>query len=316
MLSVIIPTRQRADLLEIALDSLQYQNLPLQEFEVIVVDNCADRDTRVVVDLFQKRLGNVRYIKETRAGFHTCCHRGVDAARGEILVFTHDDFQATETWLSAIAENFREPHVALVGGNNFADFKDIPPPWLTQLWEREVFGGHAIPLLGLLSLPSGQRTISPHLVWSCNLAIRKQAFHASGGFRPDYMPPHMMRFRGDGAGAIADFILKEKLTAMFDSRASVYHAVLSERMTINCLEQRAYSQGMADSYSQLRYHDCEPLRVSSCKAYMMGLAHSSPQLTNIRNALIRSYRIGFAEHQQLYRDDAEVREWVHKPHYR
>lgn len=38
-LSVIIPTRNRADLLQAALQSLQSQTLPAEHYEVLVIDN-------------------------------------------------------------------------------------------------------------------------------------------------------------------------------------------------------------------------------------------------------------------------------------
>ncbi len=315
MLSVVIPTHQRPDLLEIALDSLQYQVLPLVEFEIIVVDNSPDSSAESVAAIFQKRLGNVRYIREVSPGFHTCCHRGVQEAHGDILVFTHDDVQATETWLASIARNFEDPKVALVGGNCYPDFRDVVPTWLTKLWKRSVFGGHAIPWLGLLALPTGRRSINPHLVWNCNLAVRKDVFTAAGGFHPDYMPPHMVRFRGDGSGPVSDFVIKQKLLCIFDSEASVHHAVLSERMTREFLERRAYDQGVVDSYVHLRNNRCEPLRASSFKAYLKAFQPEGPTLVQLRDALITNYRQGFSDHQQLYKADPEVKAWIHRASY-
>jgi glycosyltransferase involved in cell wall biosynthesis len=315
MLSVVIPTHQRPDLLEIALEALQYQALPLTEFEVIVVDNSVDSSARSIASAFQKRLGNVRYIREASPGFHTCCHRGVQAARGDIIVFTHDDVQATETWLASIARNFEDPQVALVGGNCYPDFRDVVPKWLTKLWQRSVFGGHAIPWLGLLALPTGRRTINPYLIWNCNLAVRKDVFTAAGGFHPDYMPPQMVRFRGDGSGPVSDFVMKHRLLSIFDSGASVYHAVLPERMTTDFLERRAYDQGVIDSYVHLRNNRCEPLRASSFKAYLRAFEPESATLVRLRQALIANFRQGFLDHQQMYQSDPEVRAWIHKESY-
>jgi glycosyltransferase involved in cell wall biosynthesis len=315
MLSVIIPTRERLDLLEITLDSLQYQVLPVKQFEILVVDNSPKHSAEAVARIFQKRLGNVRYIRESSPGFHTCCHRGVEEALGDILVFTHDDVQATETWLASIARNFEDPKVALVGGNCYPDFRAIVPTWLTKLWKRSIFGGHSIPWLGLLALPAGRRSISPHLVWNCNLAVRREVFADAGGFHPDYMPPNMVKFRGDGSGPVSDFVVKQKLLCIFDSDASVHHTVLPERMTREFLERRAYDQGVVDSYVQLRNHRCEPLRVSSFKAYLKAFRPETPALVRLRDALIANYRQGFLDHQQLYKADPEVQAWIHKPTY-
>jgi glycosyltransferase involved in cell wall biosynthesis len=315
MLSVIIPTQQRPDLLEIALDSLQYQTLPASRFEIIIVDNSPDTGSHAIVDIFQKRMGNIRYVHESALGFHTCCHRGVEEAKGDVLVFTHDDVQVTETWLAAIEKNFQDPEVALVGGNCHPDFRDVAPQWLMKLWNRDVFGGQAIPLLGLLSLPEGRRNISPHLVWNCNMALRKKVFKKAGGFHPDYMPPRLAQYRGDGSGPVLDFVVKHRLKCLFDSDASVYHAVLPERMTLEFMQRRAHDQGVIDSYVQLRNNRCEPLRVTSFKAYMRALGNAEPQLARLRDELMLSYRQGFREHQQLYVADPEIQAWIHKPNY-
>ena len=49
MLSVIIPTRNRADLLQMALQSLQKQTLPADQFEVLVIDNGSTDNTQQVI---------------------------------------------------------------------------------------------------------------------------------------------------------------------------------------------------------------------------------------------------------------------------
>jgi cellulose synthase/poly-beta-1,6-N-acetylglucosamine synthase-like glycosyltransferase len=46
-ISVVIPTYKRADLLELLLDSLLEQTVPMEMFEVIVVDNVPEGDAQV-----------------------------------------------------------------------------------------------------------------------------------------------------------------------------------------------------------------------------------------------------------------------------
>jgi glycosyltransferase involved in cell wall biosynthesis len=194
LLSVILPTRDRARLLEQALRALAEQTLPPQRFEVLVVDNGSTDDTRTVAEVTP----GVRYVFEPKPGLHAGRHRGLKEATGDILVYADDDTRAMPGWLAAIAENFTDAAVALVGGNNYPDFLAPPPDWLARLWREPYLGGHAISLLSVLELPEGRREISPLQVWGCNFAIRRQVLLDAGGFHPDAMPPELIRFRGDG----------------------------------------------------------------------------------------------------------------------
>lgn len=330
MLSLIIPTRNRADFLQLALLSLQSQTLSADQFEVLVIDNGSTDITKQVVESFQHHLGNLRYFFESTPGLHVGRHRGLKEAVGDVLVFADDDIQATPTWLEAIAENFAEPSVAMVGGNNYPDFKVAPPCWLEKLWQQSSMGGHAIPPLSVMSLPDGRREFSPYLVWGCNFSIRKQVLLDAGGFHPDAMPQDLIRFRGDGETHVSKFVRDHGLRCVFDSRASVYHAVPPERMTQEYFKRRAYNQGVSDSYTQLRHAQISKKKLATPLANLIvraihvarrgftklrTFAYQSHELRALDQAMREGYRDGFAYHQNIYQDDPGVRAWVHKPDY-
>ncbi len=329
MLSVIIPTRNRADLLQMALQSLQAQTLPVDQFEILVIDNGSTDNTQQVVESFQQQSGNIRYCFDSTPGLHVGRHRGLQEARGEVLVYADDDIRATPTWLAAIAENFADPTVAMVGGNNYPDFKETPPCWLETLWQRPALGGQVIPSLSVLSLPDGRRDFSPNLVWGCNFSIRKPVVLEAGGFHPDAMPQELIRFRGDGESHVSRYVLEHGLRCVFDSRASVYHAVTPERMTLEYFRRRAYNQGVSDSYTQLRNAPAagvkpaqSPSLLALAKRIARGICgrlrrfkYESHELRELHQAMREGHQQGFAYHQAVYRDDPEVREWVHKPDY-
>ena len=77
MLSVIIPTRNRADFLQLALQSLQSQTLPADLFEVLVIDNGSTDNTEQIVASLQQQLGNVRYFFDPTPGLHVGRHLGM-----------------------------------------------------------------------------------------------------------------------------------------------------------------------------------------------------------------------------------------------
>lgn len=329
LISVILPTRNRANLLQSALQSVQTQTLSADQFEVLVVDNGSTDNTRQVVESFQQQSGNIRYYFDQTPGLHVGRHRGLKEANSEVLIYIDDDIEATPCWLAAIAENFSDPAIAMVGGNNYPNFKTTPPNWLNTLWQRSALGGRSIPSLSVLSLPNGRRDFNPYLVWGCNFSIRKHIVLQAGGFHPDAMPQELIRFRGDGETHVSRYVAENHLRCVFDSRASVYHAVTTERMTLDYFKKRAYNQGISDSYTQIRNQTASEISVTML-SHLMKLTRQvarsiygrlrefksqSREHLELQHAMREGYQQGLMYHQQVYRDDPEVREWVHKPDY-
>lgn len=325
MISVIIPTRNRADLLGIALGSLDNQTLSKHEFEVIVVDNGSTDHTADLVSGLAKEWDNLRCVHEATPGLHAGRHRGLKEANGDVLVYIDDDIRAEPSWLEAIAENFADPNVAMVGGNNYPDFQGTVPGWLERLWARPAMGGQGIAYLSVLLLPEGRREISPYLVWGCNFSIRKQVVVDAGGFHPDSVPKKLIRFRGDGETHVSKHVLENKLRCRYDSRASVYHAVTRERMSFDYFRQRAFNQGVSDSYTRLRdaitrrtlsdYHGLLRRTLGKVRRKLRRDKENDPELRQLARLMREGYQEGFEYHQQAYKDDTEVRAWVHKPDY-
>lgn len=324
MISVVIPTRNRADLLAPALESILNQDLAQSEFEVLVIDNGSVDGTQKVIDDYKGQLGNLGGIYAPEPGLHTGRHAGLQAARGELLVFADDDVEAFPGWLSSINEAFKDPAVAMVGGNNYPMFLQAPPRWLQRLWDRPTFGGYkAIPNLSVIEFTRQSLKISPYLIWGCNFAIRKNVLLKAGGFHPDGMPKELIRFRGDGETHVSQYVAESGLKCVFHPGASVYHKVTGERMTFAYFRQRGFNQGVSDSFTELRRYD-EPtsspkqpiasriLRMTMQKVLSL---QDSAEVRQAFEEVRLGHLEGYAYHQAAYRDDPEVREWVHRPTY-
>lgn len=88
LISVIIPTRNRRELLLRAIDSVLRQTHG--ELEIIVVDDASDDGTQsAVLDLHEERVQYVRLPE--RQGACAARNRGVDMARGEFIAFQDSD---------------------------------------------------------------------------------------------------------------------------------------------------------------------------------------------------------------------------------
>lgn len=323
-LSVIVPTRNRADLLGETLSSISLQTINSDLFEVLVVDNGSSDRTQSVIKAHQPNIANLINIYAPEPGLHTGRHQGMKAANGDILVFADDDIDALPTWLASIDEAFQVANIAMVGGNNFPMFLDTPPTWLTTMWNRPTLRGYkAIPALSVIEFTNAPKEISPYQIWGCNFAIRKDVLLKAGGFHPDGMPKELIRFRGDGETHVSRYVAESGLKCVFHPGASVYHKVTPERMTHAYFHQRGYSQGVSDSYTQLRQQESPSLSlkrsfIKRALNYALRKSFSLFDAREVKQAdrqLKLGHREGFAYHQAAYRDDPEVREWVHRPTY-
>jgi glycosyltransferase involved in cell wall biosynthesis len=329
MLSVIIPTRNRADLLKLALLSLQSQTLSVDSFEVLVIDNGSTDNTKQVVASFQQQFGNIRYFFDPTPGLHVGRHLGMKMAKTDILVYADDDIEAFPTWLEAIAETFQDPDVVLVGGKNLPKFESEPLEWILKMWEADKHGNRILGYLSILDLGDEKKEINPYHVFGCNFSIRKAILQEAGGFHPDAMPQELIKYRGDGESHVSKFVLERGLRCIFDNRASVYHAVTPDRMTIEYFRKRAYNQGVSDSYTQLRNAQAggvksnqteNPVALTKrllraiCNRLLMFISDSG-EFRELCHVIREGHDAGFAYHQMVYRDDPQVRSWVHKRDY-
>jgi glycosyltransferase involved in cell wall biosynthesis len=109
-ISVVVCTRDRAELLADCLAHLQALDYP--HYEVVVVDNASATGATAEVAARHP----VRYVREERPGLNWARNRGVAEARHDIVAFTDDDARADSAWLTAVARGFADPQVGCVTG--------------------------------------------------------------------------------------------------------------------------------------------------------------------------------------------------------
>lgn len=110
--SVIIPTFRGALTLSAAVERVLQSRYPA--FEIIVVDNGADKETKAAIAGLPP---SVKLIQaEKNLGFAGGNNLGVQYAQGEILVFLNDDTEVRPDWLgNLISALLSLPHAGLVG---------------------------------------------------------------------------------------------------------------------------------------------------------------------------------------------------------
>ena len=87
MLSVIIPTFNRASLLRKAIESVLSQTY--QDFQLIIIDDGSEDDTSYVVSGFKE--SRIKYIRKDRGGVASARNLGIKESVGEFLAFLDSD---------------------------------------------------------------------------------------------------------------------------------------------------------------------------------------------------------------------------------
>lgn len=124
-ISIVVPTRNRADRLRALLASLAEQDAP--SFDVIVVDNASEDDTlRVIGEADADLDAHIRAIHLPQPmGPAIARNRGWRAAQGRLIVFTDDDVVAAPGWLASIAAAHGRDPEAVIQGHTEPDPREI-----------------------------------------------------------------------------------------------------------------------------------------------------------------------------------------------
>lgn len=312
--SFIIPTANRAALLQKTLLSI-VQILPAgSDAEIIIVDNGSTDKTAETCTAIQTEFPKhaIRYIYDSMPGMLTGRHRGAMEARGDILSYLDDDVILGPQWLEGLRDSFSSENVSLVGGPSRPKYEVEPPSWLEGMWEHYEGGcycGH----LSLFDQGPAKIQCDPGNVWGLNYSIRKSALYDCGGFHPDCIPKSLQRYQGDGESGLSAKLKQSRLFAVYHPDVSVTHVIPASRMTVGAFGSRAFYQGVCDSYSQIRRDG-----KTESNALEMGNhfeISQTPTSDDVRQLIAVEQQNGFAYHQNEVRNDDTLLEWVLKPDY-
>ena len=108
--SVVIPTYNRRSILEKCLLALEQQILfsELDGYEVVVVDDGSTDGTPSWLRDEASRFPHVRMVEQEHGGPAEGRNRGVDNARGDLIVFIDSDLVVTESFLACHARALRK----------------------------------------------------------------------------------------------------------------------------------------------------------------------------------------------------------------
>lgn len=166
--SVIIASRNGRHRIASCLRAVE--RLTGRSHETIVVD---DGSSDGMAERVAREFPDVRLIRLPPSGLSAARNAGAAAACGQVLAFTDDDCEPDAEWLVRLRRVLDGRRFAAVGGPN------LPPPPTTPA-EAIVTAAPGGPSHVLLDDEEAE-----HLP-GCNLAVRRDAFDAIGGFDPQF----------------------------------------------------------------------------------------------------------------------------------
>ena len=109
-LSVVIPTYNRLPILQKCLQALEQQRLeaPISAYEVVLVDDGSTDATVSWLQEHSEAFPHVRLVQQDHGGPAEGRNRGVDHARGDVIVFIDSDLVVTDGFLLAHARRLEQ----------------------------------------------------------------------------------------------------------------------------------------------------------------------------------------------------------------
>lgn len=220
--SIVVPTLNRANLLKECLESLVVQTFPRRRFEILVVDNGSQDNTRQVAHTASRSAGaTVRYVSEETRGINRARNAGLNVAEGDVICFVDDDELVPQSWLQLVAEELTPSRGVDGVGGPYRYHGRFPGRLCTRCSSVD---GHEL---------RGERGPVPALLGG-NMAIRRTAFGRVGTFDPGL----------SGAGDETEWFMRATradLSFVYDPALWVWHR--SDVRSPTALMKKSFHQG-------------------------------------------------------------------------
>ena len=242
--SVIIPTYNRKNELQILLHSLNRQTFPPARYEIIIVDDgSSDGTGEWLIKQKDQFEVSTTFYTQIRGGPGAARNAGMDKAQGDIFAFTDTDCVAEPEWLEQLIKPFASDTVGAVGGSEIINDND---PLLMRCFHYLM----TAPLTtGGLRGKKGKR-LAHFYPRTFNMAISRKAYEQTGGFKPLFHAEDIeLSYR----------IKKEGFDLVYEDTARVYH---KRRNTVSQFVRQLFNMGKARvTPSRIHPGSLEPLHV-------------------------------------------------------
>jgi GT2 family glycosyltransferase len=224
VVSVVVPTRDRPNVLVDCVKSLAAQDFPADRYEVVVIDD----GSAVPVEVDPPATGSharIQVVRQPPRGMNAARNAGVGAATSDLICFVDDDVVTPPGWLTAmVAGAQRHPGAACFGG-----------PIRIRLEARapRFCGGEAL----MEEFDGGDVEGEVSEVYGANFAVRRSSFALAGpfdeGFLTAYEEIEWLRRLQEAGGAV-----------VYIPGAWLWHRRTAHDLTLRAMVRRRFRLGV------------------------------------------------------------------------
>jgi glycosyltransferase involved in cell wall biosynthesis len=241
--TVAVCSRNRVGLLQQCLASLATQVAGADRVEVLVIDNGSRDGTAEFLRSWASRGDGRRSVVEPEPGLAGARNAALDASDRDVVMFVDDDALTPPGWaLAHLSAYEASDGVGATGGPVGLLWPSGRPAWitddLTEWFSALDLGDEPGPFPG------------PHGPFGTNMAVRRAAALAAGGFDP--------RLGRVGTNLVSreEADLTRRLrdagwSVRYEPAAAVVHQVLPERLARRWVLRRGWAQGISNARAEV-----------------------------------------------------------------
>ena len=242
MLTAIICTYNRAKYIGNLLESIAANDLAKGAYEIVLVDNNCTDNTRKICEAFAEahKDVNFRYVVETEQGLSAARNKGIQEAKGDVLVYIDDDALVDIWYMRTIVEYMdAHPEISAVGGPIIPLYEETEEPkWMTRFTKELLcgylyFGDEERPFPGE-RYPGGG-----------NAAYRAEVFAKVGLFNT------ALGRKGDGLMGSEEKDIFDKMRAqgmrfMYLPKMILHHIIPQKKLERDYFDRLTYQIGLSE----------------------------------------------------------------------
>ena len=142
-ISVVIPTKNRSELLGNTIEYIESQTVPQNQYEVIVIDNDSTDDTRNLLEQKARTYRNLRYAIQEKPGAAATRNVGLRMAKADLILFVDDDVEAEQSLIQTHLDYHKKYPNASVIGSIRMPWENTTDPFLRYLRDHRILNPYS-----------------------------------------------------------------------------------------------------------------------------------------------------------------------------
>ena len=179
MLSVIIPTYNRSQLISDCLYSISKQLLPYSQFEVIVVDDCSNDDTWNLLNTLEFPFKYKFERNKKNSGRAKTRNRALELVSGDVILMLDDDIYCDQNLFINHLKLHKSSNKALIVAGSILNNKSIK----NTIWNKYISNHHEWAYEEMLR---NKENLSPNFFKTANVSVHKKIVDNIGGFNESF----------------------------------------------------------------------------------------------------------------------------------